>query len=241
MKNKNKYTIEEIQEALELLEKQRSNKDTFVDEVKTNPIISYDPDPDDDTSFEDEVEALTNHAKQTDKSGETNSVEILKNLLETFRVRYKQEGNRFAIRLRNKKILVVDGENGNHSFSSDKKKVFKQTRLNRSGWLDFLALKRVIPFEEAHSESVRECIEQADWVADQVISFLKKEKIKYLHDPVSNFILIDRKLKRFKGMKIYINCCKDEISVNGQIHRLDINSVGESILEAVGEDQHIDF
>lgn len=218
MENKNKYTIEEIREALELLEKQRSKTD----------------------SFEAEFEAFTNHAKQSEPT-KSDSVNILKNLLNTFDVKHKQEGNRFGIKLKNKKILVVDGENGNHSFSSDKKKVFKQTRLNRSGWLDFLALKRVIPFEEAQSETVRDCINQADWVAEQVISFLKKEKIKFLHDPVSNFILIDRKLKRFKGMKIWINCCKDEISVNGEIHRLDINSVGESILEAVGEDQPIHF
>lgn len=138
----------------------------------------------------------------------------LKKLLDENNIEYVQSGHIYGLALPNGKTLSVDALTGEHRFKSGGQ-TYTNTRLTTQGWTDFLCLKGLLPSEYA-SGSVQEAIDELAENAKLVTSHLDSQLIKYTIDPITKFVFLDNRVRRFKGRKIWINCQKCIISIDGK-------------------------
>ena len=153
------------------------------------------------------IEHLTKlEAGKTMENKNTTQVCPLKTLLDENNIEYVKNEHLYGLVQSNGKSLAVNALTGEHQYKSGGQ-TYTSTSLTTEGWIDFLCFKGLLPSECA-SDSVQEAIDELNEIAQIVTSHLDSQLIKYTIDPVTKFIFLDNRVRRFKDRKIWINCQK---------------------------------
>lgn len=195
------------------------------------------------TNTENETQGLAEYVDSliTHQAKEDSSANPLIQVLDENNIDYSIKKKWIILNLVNESAMKVNMDTGDHVFSTDPSKTYKQTRKTVNGWKDFLALKKVIHWEKAASCDLAEMIMDAEQDVQMVAEVLDQLKIRYKLDQLTDFFLIDCRQKKLKHLtKCFINVRNGFVQVNDRKYNFTSENLIQIFEILIGKKKTVD-